>query len=202
MKKLYSQAGQDKWVIEILKEKMNGFFLDIGAFDGVNISNTYALEKDFDWNGICIEADPETFKLLSEARSCKCVNQAISNEEGFFNFKRAGAGGEINKNGDCVVECKTLRSLLKEHNVPKLIDYISLDIEGHEFNALQEFPFDEYEFVLLTVEHNLYIGNDTNKKNIKSILEKNGYVIFKENVCNIGNDPFEDWYINPKYIIL
>ena len=54
----YSQIGQDLWVQETLKNKKNGYFLDIGAHDGIYLSNTYLLEKNYNWNGLCIEGNP------------------------------------------------------------------------------------------------------------------------------------------------
>jgi FkbM family methyltransferase len=200
MKEYYSQAGQDKWVIDFFKEKQDGFFLDIGAFDGVDISNTYVLEKKYNWKGVCIDADPINFEALNKSRSCICIHTAISKESKLVNFRPAGAGGEINENGSLQIQTRTLSDVLLEVNAPKTIDYISLDIEGAEYDALLAFPFDEHEFIIMTVEHNLYLGNSTNKENIKNLLTNKGYVLYKENVCNIGNDPFEDWYVNPKYI--
>ena len=51
----YSQHGQDIKILELLNYKKNGYFLDIGCGDFKRISNTYALEKDFDWNGLCVD---------------------------------------------------------------------------------------------------------------------------------------------------
>jgi len=62
--KYYSQLGQDKWVLEKLDYKENGFFIEIGAYDGITLSNTYSLEKDFGWDGICVECNPEIIPLL------------------------------------------------------------------------------------------------------------------------------------------
>ena len=61
------------------------------------------------------------------------------------------------------------------------------------------FPFSEYKFILMTVEHNLYLGSDVNKKKINEILAKNGYSIYRENVEHMGYQ-FEDWYINNNYL--
>lgn len=61
----YSQAGQDKYLIEnIYKNKEKGFFIDIGAHDGITYSNTYYLEKELGWSGICIEPNPKIYKQL------------------------------------------------------------------------------------------------------------------------------------------
>ncbi|MDA9981739.1 hypothetical protein N9H39_03180 [Gammaproteobacteria bacterium] len=59
-----SQAGQDRWVVETLKGKKNGFFLEIGASDGVNLSNTYALERELGWTGCCVEPNPMDYAKL------------------------------------------------------------------------------------------------------------------------------------------
>lgn len=201
--KYYSQANQDRWVVDMLNHKKNGFFLDVGAFDGVDISNTYVLEKKFNWDGICIDADPVNFKKLTKERNVTCINCAVSNESGTIDFSgNKGAGSHVSENGSQSIESKTMEDILRQNNCPKIIDYISLDIEGHEVKALEKFPFDEYEFKLMTVEHNLYLGDKEHKNKIKEILLKNGYKIYKEDVINIGNDPFEDWYINPKYFTI
>lgn len=67
----YSQAGQDLWVLQTAGNK--GFFVDIGAHDGIESSNTYALEKH-GWTGICVEPNPVSFAALRNNRSCDCHN--------------------------------------------------------------------------------------------------------------------------------
>ena len=64
----YSQAGQDEWVVNFFKSKKNGFFLDIGAHNGIYINNTYYLEKNLEWTGLCIEANPIIFEELRNKR--------------------------------------------------------------------------------------------------------------------------------------
>ncbi len=60
-----SQCGQDKFLIEnLFKGKKNGIFVEIGAFDGIKYSNTYNLEVDYGWAGLCIEPIPEQFENL------------------------------------------------------------------------------------------------------------------------------------------
>ena len=79
---------------------------------------------------------------------------------------------------------------------------MSLDIEGMELQVLSKFPFDKYEIILITVEHNVYMRNQIvqkNKQGIYDILTSNGYEIHSENVQSQGL-AFEDWYINKKYL--
>jgi hypothetical protein len=75
---------------------------------------------------------------------------------------------------------------------------MSLDIEGGEYNALLSFPFNEYKFLTLTVEHNIYQGYKyqfENKQKIFDLLTKNNYLCIKNNVADNGNQ-FEDWYVH------
>ncbi len=197
--KFYSQAGQDKWVVDFFRSKKNGFFLDIGAHNGVDINNTYYLENELNWNGICIEADPKIFDILKKNRKCDCVNLAVSDKIGEINFIQDGFSGRISEGGSLKMISSTIDLILDKYNAPTLIDYISLDVEGYESKVLSKFPFDKYEFILMTVEHNLYTGGADNKQKIKDILINNGYVISHENVKH-DNLEFEDWYINKKYL--
>jgi hypothetical protein len=69
-----SQAGQDEWVAEFYNNKKNGYFIEVGAYDGVGDSNTYFLEKVLDWNGISIEANENKFFELCNNRSSININ--------------------------------------------------------------------------------------------------------------------------------
>jgi hypothetical protein len=72
----YSQHGEDYLLFTLFRRHTDGFYLDIGAFDGVHISNTYVFER-LGWRGICVEAHPEYFSLLRVNRpSATCVQAA------------------------------------------------------------------------------------------------------------------------------
>jgi FkbM family methyltransferase len=190
----YSQAGQDQWVIDVSKNKSGGYFLDLGAYDGVNYSNSFYLEKNLDWSGICVEADPKNFKNLIKNRNCICENIAVNNYKGLVNFSSSEMGGKIDDESLQVIECETIENILIKNNAPFYIDYLSIDIEGNEFKVLEFFPFNTWKFGIITVEHNLYCDGDFNKNRIMDVLLKNGYVIERENVSHEGL-PFEDWYL-------
>ena len=72
--KYYSQAGQDKWVDDFFKSKKDGYFLDIGAYDGIHLSNTYYLENELGWDGLCIDADADVYNNLDKNRNCKKIS--------------------------------------------------------------------------------------------------------------------------------
>ena len=73
----YSQYGQDVWLLSHLNNKRNGYFIEAGAGDGIRLSNTYLLEKDYSWNGICVEAYQPLYEKLKNNRSCKCVHSLL-----------------------------------------------------------------------------------------------------------------------------
>lgn len=190
----YSQAGQDQWVLEMTKNKRSGYFVDLGAYDGLNYSNTFYLEKNLGWNGICVEADPLNYKELTRNRNCLCENVAVNDYAGFVNFSSSDMGGKIVNSSDIVITCDLLENILIRNQSPEFIDYLSIDIEGNEIKVLEKFPFNRWKFGLITVEHNLYCEGDSNKIRIMEILTNNGYRVERENVSHEGY-PFEDWYV-------
>jgi FkbM family methyltransferase len=177
-----SQAGQDFWIFgEAFNEKKNGFFVEIGSADGVYLNNTLLLETRYDWQGICIEASPTAFNSLKLVRSARCLNMCIDSKEGEVEFAPAGLfGGIVDNDTDNPVSAgkgiklktKTLVSVLKNENAPKIIDYLSLDAEGAEDRILGEFPFEEFRFNCMTIERP--------KALLREVLKRNCYVLVKE----------------------
>ena len=84
----YSQYGQDEFLNKkFFKDKKNGFFIDIGAHNGIYFSNTYFFEKNLSWRGICIEPNPNRFKeLLNNRPLSVCLNCCVSNYCGEASF--------------------------------------------------------------------------------------------------------------------
>lgn len=183
------QLDQDKWVCDMFGYKSGGYFLDIGAFDGVQISNTYYLEKNLGWDGICVEAGKNNFEELIKNRSCTCLNVAVTDHNAFVNFAENWTYGKI---GEGIrTECISIDRLLIDWKVPKAIDYISLDVEGSEYDILKLFPFDDYQVNLWTIEHNAHEDGGIMRDNIRHLMLSNGYSIYKE-------QPFEDWWHDNK----
>ena len=193
----YSQSGQDKWVCDFFNYKKNGYFVEVGAYDGIQTSNTYYLEKELGWNGICIEANLEIFKILKQNRQSNNINVAVSSNKGLCNFN----GDRINTFGH-VVECDTLNSILYNNSCKQKIDYLSLDIEGMEYEALKSLDFNYWYIKLITVEHNLYCTNDIEKNKIYDLLSSKNFERVIEDVKCLDpnpiwfNKPYEDWYVN------
>lgn len=182
---MLSQAGQDYWIFgEVFNEKRCGYFLDIGAHDGINISNTYLLESKYGWTGLCIEANPITFAELKRNRRAKCLNVCLDDSEGEVNFAlRDVMGGivdpsldntESTANVGKIIKLRTvpLINVLKENKAPSIIDYLTIDVEGAEERILGKFNFKEYMFRCITIERPTEL--------LRVLFKSNGYVLVKE----------------------
>lgn len=83
----YARHGQDKFLNEnIFKNKKNGVFVDVGAYDGVESSNTLFFEESLGWSGICIEPLQDAFKKLKGNRNCVCINNCVADFTGKSEF--------------------------------------------------------------------------------------------------------------------
>ena len=194
---VYSQIGADYWALETLGKKREGFFVDVGAHDGVSFSNTYLLEKEYDWNGICIEPNSTQYKKLNQSRNCYVSNACVWSENDavikFVEPLNAHFGG-IKDNMNDVPEARntvikkthTLEFVLDSFGAPAQIDYLNIDTEGSEYTILKNFPFDKYIFRTISVEHNY---EEEKQRNLRTLLEKNGYQ-------HVRTILFDDYYIN------
>ena len=196
--KTYSQYNQDKWLFEnIFPDKENGVFIEIGADDGIDKSNTKLFEE-LGWTGLCIEASPARYKLLEKNRNCICENVAVSDRDGecdFLDIAGYGKGlsGLVDKydpahqqrikleiqnpgnNGAEVIKVKTttLQSLLEKHNISK-IDFCSIDTEGSEEQIIHAIDFSKVSIEVLLIENNY------NNTSITKFLESVGYKKIKK----------------------
>eukprot|EP00667_Euglena_gracilis_P017083 EG_transcript_17949 len=161
------QLLQDAITLKLLNNKTHGYFLDLAASDPVYLSNTYTLERWFGWDGICIEGNPHFIESLKQGRNCTVVHAAVSsahNETVRFRVDNGVLGGIISHHTDnrpgahekgwAIMELQTrkLEDILAEHCAPEVIDFFSLDVEGSEWEVLRNFPFDAYQFRVLTIE--------------------------------------------------
>ena len=162
----YSQAKQDQIVLGLLRHKRDGFFVDLAANDAKLLSNTYALERSYGWNGVCIEPNPEYWFGHVRYRQCQLVAAIVGDQrmdEIIFNYR--GVYGGIKKAGmdnapdrfdarglPLPAYTVPLQELLERTQTPRVIDYLSLDVEGAEYYVMQRFPFASYQIKIMTVE--------------------------------------------------
>jgi FkbM family methyltransferase len=197
-----SQIKQDLFVISTLQFKENGFFVEFGATNGIDLSNTFLLEKHFNWSGILAEPGKVWHNELTVNRSCNIEKSCVWKSTGDilqFNQVDSPELSTINDFNNCDVhsderlkgtlynvETITLSDLLNKYNAPKVIDYLSIDTEGSEYEILLNFDFSKYNFRIITCEHNF----SSNREKIYRLLTKNGYQRIYENYSQ-----FDDWYI-------
>jgi FkbM family methyltransferase len=192
--KSYSQLGQDLDILKFYNNKRDGYFVEIGAYNGIELSNTYLLETQYNWKGICSEPIPKQNELLTQNRkNSHCDNNALYSESGLTltfdvandNFL-SGISNHIDKHTEAVNNNKTqinvttitLTDLLDKYNAPSFIEYLSIDTEGTELEILKGCDFNKYKFGFITIEHN-YV--EPRRTEIRNFLISKGYSYFKEN---------------------
>lgn len=173
----HSQFKQDQFINEnFFKNKINGFFVDIGAHDGKTFSNSLFFEG-LGWNGVCVEPNPKIFKSLKNNRKCKCFEVAISDKIGKSSFFQitsdidmlSGLTDEFTEEAKqriviemqkdpkafnhIEVETNTFENII---NDTTRIDFLSLDTEGNELKILKSIDFNKYDIQLISVENNKF----------------------------------------------
>ena len=182
------------------KNNKPGFFIELGALDGVLISNSLFYEKILGWKGICIEPTEHHFKRLLEQRNCYKFDDVIYDEEKEVIFYVAppccdslnGIKEKYDKRHlkridretiqykykkedikEIVKKTRTMDSILNEVGV-KDIDFLSLDTEGSELNILKSINWNDTKIKVICVEDNY--GDDS----LHSYLKDLGYTFFKK----------------------
>lgn len=176
------QIQQDKFVLNVLKNKKNGFFVEIGSYDPILINNSYILEKNYKWNGIMIEYSNE---WLNDYKRIRPNSIHVINDAREIDYK----------------------NLFETNNVPLNIDYLQIDLEvtdGSTLTTLKKLDkeiMDKYKFAIITFEHDIYHTNYLNTRLVsRQIFENRGYLRVFSDVNNEGYYPFEDWYVHPDLV--
>jgi Methyltransferase FkbM domain len=184
----FGQVGQDEIVAKLFREKKDGYFLDLASNDAVLHSNTYGLERNYGWTGICVEAGPKFWLGLAH-RTCHVVGALIGKdrEDVQYVFRDVpGFSGIVGPDFDNKVAQRgraearrtvTLEEVFARFEAPRVIDYFSFDVEGAEDLVLQPSVLVQYRFNVLTIERP--------KQVLKDLLVANDYVFLKE-ISNFG----------------
>ena len=175
------QAEQDRFVLNVLKFKKNGYFLEVGSWDAVWINNTFVLETEYDWRGIMVEY---TQDFLSQYQKFRPNSIHVMDDARQVDYKK----------------------LFNDHNVPLDLDYLQIDLDvgnGSTLQALKKVNdevMDKHRFATVTFEHDIYLSNhfDTRVES-REIFDTRGYVRVFSDIKN-DNNPYEDWYVHPSLV--
>jgi FkbM family methyltransferase len=205
MKIFYAQYDEDKILNKIFKSKKNGICVEVGGFDGLTGSNTMYFEN-IGWSCLIVEPMPEFCKKIKSLRKCTVAQYAASSSDGIADFYIAEGvetlstmehsdvhfsriksipGSNLRK---ITVKTKRLDDILIEHGFDS-IDFITIDVEGHELSVLKGLDFKKIKIKILIIEDNSN-GFDISVKNMMAL---NGYRRFKKTGCN-------DWYTSDRNI--
>jgi FkbM family methyltransferase len=190
----YGQFQQDLWVaLAIGHGKKNGYYVDVGSGDGIRISNTYLLDR-MGWQGVCIDPFPRHM----ENRTCQVFKQPVFSESGKkVQFRAAGDFGgiasdlgiykqDLNKTPMVEFTTATLDETLEKAKAPQWIDYMSIDVEGAEYDVLRGLSLDRYQIGSLTIEHNY---EPEKREQIHKLMASKGYV-------RVRSWEVDDWYVH------
>jgi len=179
MPKYNGQASQDRFVLNCLKFKRGGTFLEIGSNDPIHINNSYVLEKDYEWKGYMVEYEPRFLQ----------------------SYKQHRPGSKYIIGDAREVDYKTVCD-----DLGKDIDYLQIDLEVNNastINTLRKLKNDamsDHRFAVVTFEHDIYTGDHFNtRQESRSIFDAAGYVrVFSD----VQHDylPYEDWYVHPELV--
>ncbi len=202
LRKSRSQYRQDLFVLSQLDFKRGGYFVEFGATNGVDLSNSYLLEKEFGWHGILAEparcwhqalhanrrAHIETSCVWKDSDAVLTFNEAENADLSTIDFfSGTSFYSEARRMGKLYdVESISLNDLLAKYAAPKQIDYLSIDTEGSEFEILKSFDFSHHQFRVITCEHNF----TPTRQEIFALLTRNGYIRQFEELSR-----FDDWYV-------
>lgn len=167
--KSYSQSGQDRFCYEVISQKTDGTFLDVGSGHVTEKSNTYGLEK-IGWRGACIDLNPQGDLSKRDGHVYALDATAIRRDDWFLIIaQRIGFFNEI--------------------------DYLSLDVDSATLDVLKNIPT-ELRFKVITIENDSYRFGTGPRDEMRKILTQAGYDLICADVRDQGL-AFEDWFCAP-----
>ena len=197
----YSQYEQDK-ILEtrIFKGYKNGIFIDVGAHDGKTINNTLYFEENHNWTGINVEPIKKVFnQLIINRPNCINLNCAVYSNDGETDFICNSGYTEMisgikntfdprhiqrlirenNEHGSTTeiikVETKKMETICDSHNITH-INFLSIDVEGGEFEVIKSINFDKVFIDVIVFENNY---NDVSIPIVKYLQDRNYFIFAK-----------------------
>lgn len=199
---LRAQHGEDRLLAERFKFKRDGHYVEVGALDGDFLSNTYYFEKALGWTGVLVEPNPEQAALCQSNRPKSQVAifaavapgqegdvrlEVVEGNEGFSTLSANRTYSRILEERNLVttpieVQATTLDAILEKAALPA-IDFVTIDVEGHELAVLQGFDLRRWKPTVILLES----ATGAPGLHISWRLFRGGYARVRRVVVN-------DWY--------
>ena len=194
-----TQFGEDKYIINFFPENYKGKYLDVGCYHPTKHNNTYLMYKR-GWRGINIDLNSLSIDLFNYHRPKDInLNTGISNKEikkNVYFIDELNTQNTLDKNQliflqkhhnikkkeitNIIIKTKKLMSILDKYKFYN-IDFMNLDIEGHELEVLKSINFKKTKIKYMCIEMINYNKKAIeNGKKIKSLLIKNNYILVKK----------------------
>ena len=193
-----AQSGQDKFLFERIFEQQSlcckGVFVEFGARNGIEHSNTYALETYMGWTGLMFELDPNEYQKLEQNRpgasivkgavcpaGLKEINVLLSTISGHsgaldhYEEKRL-----INEREKSVIKCYNLAEELRTRDM-HTVDYMTIDTEGSEVEIVLDFPWEDFDIRVVQIEQLVaakYPSQAGKKEKVIEHMLSHGYELF------------------------
>ena len=207
-RKFYSNWGLDLMADDFFKKKTKGIYIDVGCHHPFLNNNTYRLYKR-GWRGINIDLDFNSIDMFNFFRQSDLnVQSAISDteeEKDFFFFHNRSAINTLSKSsGNKAKEIKkintiTLNSLIENSKFKdNKIDFLSIDVEGHELNVLKGFDIKKYKPNLIILEFIDPNINEFYHQKIENIINSLLYKYMDNNDYKLINWIHDDLVFVPK----
>ncbi len=194
-----SQLGEDIYILNNFPKNHIGKYLDIGCYHPIKHNNTYLMYKQ-GWSGINIDLNPLSIELFNYHRPKDInLNIGISNKEivkDLYFIDELNTQNTLDKNQLLFLEkhhninkneitkkkikTRKLMSVIKKYKLYN-IDFMNIDIEGHELEVIKTIDFKKIRINYLCIEminHNKVAIE--NSKKIKKILKKNNFKLIKK----------------------
>ncbi len=205
----YAQQFQDVFALWQSGLSRTGYFVEFGALNGIDYSNTYLMEL-LGWNGVVSEPHPGYKTRILESRKCNITTDCIWTEDnGTVEFQTvigrpalsgiagidyddiAGRAGRREQTQRHQVNTIRLETLLAQLGAPTQPDFLSIDTEGSELAILSDFDFSAFQFGVVTVEH----GFSSQRGPLSELFAANGYVNKWPDISE-----HDDWYVHESYL--
>lgn len=176
IKKTYSQCMQDLFALTMVNGKSNGYYIELGSGDPF-LSNNTALLESLGWEGLSFDIDHEKVNKFKNERKNLVLAKNVINTD-FLN-------------------------IFNQFQVPKEIDYLSLDVDPSEntYKTLTKLPLDQYKFAVITYEHDFWHDETMSyKSKSREYLKSYGYELIINDVGANENQSFEDWWVHPDLV--